>query len=467
MAELVEFIENVFEASAAEILRKVVLNPGALLAKKSYVLEAQRELWAPKSIAELPQLAPGELRPIFSGTVESVSGPSVSRELTPGSASTEEAAKRRRLELQSLLLYAHSIALQNPLSGTIAIESSGPSSSQIVIRQHDPSDRDYLVGIYAICDTERLARNQVLHYFDLPPLPDLASTDLHELTADIGRSLFETYAVNIFDQRIWFSSALAVVEQAIFQMALAPLAGDRRTASLMLPSDLNSAAFVEVVSAVAQALGKSHPMQSQRSREAEILQQILRLSLPGIERIDLKDVTAIREDDAFSSFRVDMRTATAEASHELERDDIDSARLAVSDYMKSALDRLNIKTNSGILSDVLSGGVVGWAFGSVAAGAIAGWQAAAATLAGRAITEVVRKRPSRSDKALRAHYVALSDRRIDSHALPGGFLDDSRKHTRIWGQRDATHEADRDARRTEAVEAFIEILRDETDETFQ
>src|SRR5689334_4599205 len=102
VAEIVDFVENVLDANANQVMRKIESAPGQVLARKRYILEALQELWARRPIEDLPALSAGELRPVFSGSIESTSERAVSRELIPGRGTVDEDARRRRLEIQTL-----------------------------------------------------------------------------------------------------------------------------------------------------------------------------------------------------------------------------------------------------------------------------------------------------------------------------------------------------------------------------
>jgi hypothetical protein len=88
----------------------------------------------------------------------------------------------------------------------------------------------------------------------------------------------------------------------------------------------------------------------------------------------------------------------------------DAAHAVVADEMRAALARLGSKVTRGVISDALVAGAVGWAVGSTVAHG--GWVTGGAALLGQSAAEIQRKRPSRSGRALRRHYVALSDHRL-------------------------------------------------------
>ena len=459
MAELIDFLENVFEADVDQIKHKAESSPGEIIARKGYVFDALSELWAATSIEDLPELEGGELRPIFAGSIESVSARAASRQLVPGYQDTDTAGRRRRMELQTLLLYAHSIAVQNPLAGRLRISREGLSDeSSVRLSSVRCSDQEFLVDIYAMCDTAKLARSGILHYFDPPRLLQDRTYDLNPLIERLSRNLWLDYSINVFDQGTWYRSASAIFEQVIYQITTASLGIERNSTSLLIPTDLDERAFLEVTLALCASFGINLPLGVSGDRDSSMLHQLCNLSLPGVTDIQLRDVVAIREDDSFAGFRIDMRTAAEDAQNDLDEGRIASAQQVVSEHMKAALERLNIRTRRGILSDAIAPRLVGWGFGATAAGAVVGWQAAAATLLGSGLTELFRKSPSRSERARRNHYVALSDKRAGATCSSRNILRDS---TLFFQRHDETLEESRSQDRDETVNHILRILEEE------
>jgi hypothetical protein len=461
MSELIDFVENTLDASADQIKRKIERSPGEILARKNYVLDALNEVWAPRGIAELSSIHAGELRPVFSGTIESVAGRAVSRELIPGRSGTQAQAMRRRIELQTLLLYAHSVAVQNPLSGRLRLSTEAFTDDDSIRLIKEPcGDREFLVGVYAICDTAALARKGILQYFDLSPLPTGRTYRFNSLISRLGRNLWLDYSINVLDQSRLYQSALAIFEQALFQALTAPLGSINNTVSLLIPTDLNENTFLEITRALSASLDICFPASFASGRDTSTLQQLCRLSLPGVEDIKLRDVAAIREDDAFAGFRLDLRAATNDADEDLNEGRLEAAQQLVGDHMQQALAQLDIRTRRGVLSDAITGDLVGWGFGAAAAAAIAGWQGMAATLLGKGAAELVRASPSKGMRARRSHYVALSDKRSETIYPSRNVL---RNSTTFFMRNNEALEELRQNRGIEAIEEAFKLL-DEEDE---
>src|SRR5262249_46222003 len=156
------------------------------------------------ALNELPSMEPGTIRPVFPGSVQSISADAVSRALVPGGRTTPELAGRRRTELQTLLLYAHAVAVPNPLQPEVRLCVGGDGAGQrLILDRTDCSDEQFLLGIYSICDLDRLSRDSIIQYFESPSVePNSSRYDLDDVAAGIGRALYTSYAINDFDQEV-------------------------------------------------------------------------------------------------------------------------------------------------------------------------------------------------------------------------------------------------------------------------
>jgi hypothetical protein len=217
-------------------------------------------------------------------------------------------------------------------------------------------------------------------------------------------------------------------------------------------------AFLRIANELCNAFNVQFPVEFATARDSSVLLQLCRLQLPGVADIGLHDVAAIRQDDAFATFRLDMRNATADAEPDLVEGRLGAAQDLVSDHMRDALSRLDLNTRRGILEDVVISDLVGWGFGATAAGAIAGWQAAAATLLGKGIAELARKAPPKSERALRRHYVALADKR--AAITQQDNRDVLRDETVFFMRNDVRHETRRQEQRRSAMNGILKSIDD-------
>lgn len=403
----IAFVENSLEVDAESALRLIATRPELLLQRKPALFARLADAWQGVELSRLRDDVPtGQTWPVLAihshdvvAAAKDVYLPSAIDRTPPGeiAAKSEETTK-------SLLLYADGLLLPNPFR----------ASHYSVAEQHGdtPSDYAFLVALASVCRVAQLLRADIVRVGEPEQTSEIARRTLaeeqsfKELAAQFGRNLYFEGVHRDFNQWLLIGAGNFLLERALWQFAYNAdnLAGSGN-ATLLFESDLDRAA--------AEALIRSFAALDARGITPEdrlALIRLLSLQLPGVSRLGLRDVVHIRDDEAFGRFRVDMAASLRDAAAPLERRDLATAQRIIEDHMAAGLSRLTTRTRRGRLADATSGEVVGWLIGAAMANSLDGLRGLLALLVGKTVTDVVRASPTRSDRALRAHYVALSAR---------------------------------------------------------
>jgi hypothetical protein len=387
---LLVFCENYFGCSAEELARRIATEPAAVAAPAADFLNLLSEQLGDLRIAHQGN---GELRPIVGGGIEDMASGGLY--LRPSDLErTEAGASAFSLDVRSLLLYAHSVALPNPFRPSLLIADDG---REIALRVSQPGDpNDFLFALALVTSLAPLLDDGVVHVFDPspPPFEGLRLvTDLGDVVPDVALSLLRAGTLTFTDQTDLRSRARVLLERIIRQNVFVESAGGAA----------NRLVSCEAERVAMQAIDGS----TERPGDAWILDELLRLQLQAAGRIKLEDMVSIRSDENFAIFRRDMASAVkeVEATGSVDR----AAAIAViADEMRGSAKRLWLGTRRSQFFDATLGDAFSWIVGTTIGGALAGWPGALAGLAAKGVAEVVREGPSRSDQALRAHYIELS-----------------------------------------------------------
>jgi len=244
----------------------------------------------------------------------------------------------------------------------------------------------------------------------LPITGDLRSLALARIINKTARAL----ASETLDQEDLLTRGVLLTERALHQLACVS-DPSVSTGTVFLPNLSDGAVLDVILDEIEEIVVEAAAVHAPGIAHIRNLANLLRLSLPGIPDIRLRDVVQIRQDESFATFRGDVRGALLVADGFLKGDDLSSARSAVQDHMRGASERLKHRTRRGVLADALTGDLVGWGAGVVVAQALAGWQAALATLFGKGVTEVLRDHETQAAKARAKHYLALSQAKTAWH----------------------------------------------------
>ena len=109
----------------------------------------------------------------------------------------------------------------------------------------------------------------------------------------------------------------------------------------------------------------------------------MRLSLPGLSELELRDMVNIRSDESFGVFRSDIAAAMTDADADIERGALDMAIRTVAEHMDAGSAKLNATTKKGLLKEATVPDLVGWGVGAAAATSVEGWKGFVATLLGK------------------------------------------------------------------------------------
>ncbi|WP_326957537.1 hypothetical protein [Amycolatopsis sp. NBC_01286] len=427
---LVDFIENVFGSSCAELGRRIAEHPHHVLFRKATFYEQMGETWLGDRLGELRAMQrPGQLWPISgNGASDPIEAARLAERRSAVRVGDPAAiADSYRRENQSLLLYAHGILIRNPLTAKLA-------------------DADFLAALAYVCAIEPLVRAQIVRVFE--PEPDLwallaESEVLAEIISLVGDGIYEHSGERSRSQRAAKMVVRRLLESQFPGDADLTMPPGERT--LYFQGRYDAAALDAIMSRVPKASGLPNAADSR-------LDQLVTLDLPGLDDITLTDMVHIRKDSSFSIFRDDIRSSLLDADDHLHSGDLRGARAVVAEHMEASLAQLGVSTRRGILGNAVVGDAFGWALGAVAAWSIAGLPGALATLAGKGVTELVRLRPSQSERALKAHYVALS--KPGEQALaPQSFRE---LPENLWWGGNSTGEADRARQARDSLADFLE-----------
>jgi len=399
---IVDFLENATGESTDELLRMIRATPELVLRQRDNVYALLEDTWVDVDLEDQRSAeAPGELWPVMPSV--SVDVVELARALTTDQPRLGKSSESRktRIVTQSLLLYAHGTHMPNPL---------------LVERADIAPEAKFLGAVSDISVLAPLIRSGITRVHR--PLPDplaSASDDVRGRLEDWGARL--GLAMRAFEghRQVLHQGLLRRAGDGLLSRALANIfdLGQRDATvrgSLLFPTEYDSATFSMLAAEFGEELKPDEP-------EALRLNQLMRLSLPGLAALDLGDMVSIRSDESFGVFRSDVAGAMNVADAEIGRGDLDSAVRTVAEHMDAGLARLNSTTSRGILKEATVPDLIGWGVGAAAATSVAGWHGLVATLLGKTVAELVLQRTTEGREALRSHYVELGTRSLK---LEGG-----------------------------------------------
>ncbi|GHJ47443.1 hypothetical protein Cs7R123_47850 [Catellatospora sp. TT07R-123] len=398
---LIDFIENFFGRSCEEVGMAVSADPQSLLSRKTDFLE----LISVQKLPSEPQpLEPGELRPLVSNRISDLAtgGIMLSPVITSPTLRDGD-AHGFTLDVRSLLLYAHTVAIPNPFQASIGIQ--GSLAEPNVALQTQMSEEEFLFSLDMMAQLAPLIRHDIVLPIDtmVPRESALPSFNakIAELIPQIAMQLVAQGIFTWSDQTDLNMRARVLAERFLRQdLVLATQPEDRLTRLLSCHAEAAAMPAMLTIHAGADA--------SSPGRDPWLIEELVRLQLQGAGRIRLADMVAIRDDECFSVFRRDMAAAVHESSVAPGVTDAASQQTVVADEMRAAAHRLNLQTRRSTLLSSILGDALNWAVGAVVGGMLGGWTGAISGLAAKGTVDLVRAGPKRSERAMRAHYVELS-----------------------------------------------------------
>ena len=409
---LIEFIENFFAGSTGEVADSLLTRLPYFVRRKQEFLDLYTYQSLSPQLHALKSLEPGEIRPLVTHSLGDIANAPL---LDPDALNRRLGFTREdevTFQIQSLLLYADGVAIRDPFIASAGFVRAAKGGYALRL-DNEISDSDFVNALKLICRLADLIRGQVVRFFVPPDLPiagDLRSLALARIINKTARAL----ASETLDQEDLLTRGALLTERALHQLACVS-DPSVSTGTVFLPNLSDGAVLDVILDEVEELVVEAAALRAPEMAHIRNLANLLRLSLPGIPDIRLREVVQIRQDESFATFRGDVRGALLVADDFLKGDDLTSARTAVRDHMRGASERLKHRTRRGVLADTLAGDLVGWGAGVVVAQALAGWQAALATLFGKAVTEVLRDREKPAAKARAKHYLALSQAKTAWH----------------------------------------------------
>lgn len=417
MATIVDFIENAFGASVADISELVRTHPDEVLRRQPAVAELLHDTWRGPTLAENRESEKlGELWPRLPDTVTdvlAVADMRASGSLRFGRAGANSQTVKR--EIQALLLYAHGIHVPSPLSGR---------------DREAPTSKEFLHGLAQLCELEPLIRGGVVRVYE-PAMrvgsPSAETTErLEELKQNIGLALLSFQDLDNMNQGRLYEAGAALVDRA--SRVLLEDESDGVPGTILFPTEYDRAAL-EALADILSMPGDAD--RSKPSRDILRLDLLLAMQLPGLSSLPLKEMLAIRSDDSFGIFRTDVTAALQGVDGDVRSGDVDAARRIMAEHMDAGVARLNGRTSRGILRDVTVSNSVRWGIGAALAGSVAGIQGLIVALLGGLTASAVTEVPHAGRRALRRHYVELGSKGLDSKTEPVDFSTFSTDE--LWG----------------------------------
>jgi hypothetical protein len=389
---VVDFLENAMAASTVDIQAMIRATPELVLRRLDEVQALLEDTWVDPDLHEQRSHEKrGELWPVLPSVSVDVIGLARALRADQPKLGRSSASRRTKIVAQSLLLYAHGTHMPNPL---------------LAKREDLTSEARFLTAVSDICVLAPLIRGGVMRVHK--PLDDplaLVPEDLRDRMDDWGARL--GIAIRAFEghRQILHQGLLRKAGDALLSRALGNILDlnhreAKVTGSLLFPTEYDRATLSMLAGELGVCAESEHP-------ELIRLNQLVRLSLPGLSAVELRDMVNIRSDESFGVFRSDVADAMTVADADIERGAMDMAIRVVAEHMDAGLARLNATTSRGLLKEATVPNVVGWGVGAAAAMSVAGWQGFVATLLGRTAAKVALDRPTSGQRALRSHYVEL------------------------------------------------------------
>jgi len=389
---VVDFLENAMGASTEELLRMIRATPELALRQLDEVYALLEDTWVDANLQEQRSHEKrGELWPILPSVSVDVVGLARALRADQPQLGRSSASRKTKIVTQSLLLYAHGTHMPNPL---------------LVERADLTPEARFLTAVTDICVLAPLIRGGATRVHK--PLPDplsLVSEEVRDRMDEWGARLGR--AIRAFEghRQVLHQGLLRKAGDALLSRALANILDfSHRDAqvkgSLLFPTEYDGATLSMIASDLGGVPDSEHP-------EAIRLNQLMRLSLPGLSALELRDMVNIRSDESFGVFRSDIADAMTDADADIERGALDMAIRTVAEHMDAGLAKLNATTKKGLLKEATVPDLVGWGVGAAAATSVEGWKGFVATLLGKAAVDVFMQRPTAGQRALRSHYVEL------------------------------------------------------------
>jgi hypothetical protein len=391
----VDFLENSFGLSAVDILALAQNNPDEISRRRQEILETLKVSWEPASLGDRSDRSNQELRPIYARGLIGPEG------VLSSYYHENKLHSKASREVKALLLYAHGVTVVNPVLRSFSI--SGDSFNARFQSDRDPSADDFVTGVRLVTELADLVRDDVVDLIDPPPFPADQGIDIQEAIAAIARD-WSKLGNGMLDQWNQVHLARETLYRMLMLSGLDPLdqGGGFATSQPLAGNHLDS-----LLSRLSQSvLGRALSLPS---AEHTRLESLFKLSMPGVDKISLKDIKDIRHDhdDVFDEFRVAMKTALSHAQESIGTSDFSTARAEVAEFMQAKANELKRRKLLVRFLDMSTSDGIKWVIGS-ALTSLVDWKAALLGILGTTSYEMVRSRRSKGVGALLQHYVGLS-----------------------------------------------------------
>jgi hypothetical protein len=438
---IVDFVENAFGASVADVGTLLRTHPDEALRRQEEITGLFHDTWRGPTLEENRATEKGELWPRLPDMVTDVlaiADMRVNESLRYGRAGAGSEAVAR--ELQALLLYAHGLHVPSPLAR----------------RRGEPiTSREFLHAIAQVCSLAPLIRGGVVRVYEpsVPPASPAADVAeaLEELKRHIGLALMSFEALDDMDQGRLYEAGAALVDRAA-RVVLEDESGGAQ-GTILFPTQYDRAALAALARTLANPNAPTEPSSTDELLRLELLQT---LELPGLESLPLTEMVSIRSDDSFGVFRTDITSALRDVDADVRDGRLEAARRVMAEHMDAGVARLNGKTRRGILREVTLRNSVGWGIGAAIAGSVAGLQGLIGTLLGGLAVGYATEGPSAGRRALRRHYVELGTAGLSKRVKPVDFATFTTDE--LWGHHRGRGR--RVERRDDIVEGLLEEFGD-------
>lgn len=385
-ATIIDFLENALEQSAGDLVEIASVNPAVLLARRESFFAALETSWSNQDLMSLAPAEPDQLRPIYARGLLSRHG--VLSSYYADSPAHAAAAR----EVKALLLYAHGTVVVNPLAPWFSVADTA------IVREGRPAGLAFVRAIQTLAELADLVRAGTVSVLDPPVIEVDDSVDVEAALRGHGGEQFLRAAG--WDQWEAHGRSRDMLGQLL---ALAIVDPDDRASALAASPDLEGAAICDLVTKVVEALQPGRELPTEHARLASLMQ----LSLPGVDQLAATDMSTVRRDNRFMTFRDDMRAALVHADRALEAGDLVAARNEVQEHMAARAAELTQSRASTRFWSATASGVIGWSVGAAING-LEGWKAALLSVVARGAYDAAKTRPGAGQSALLQHYVALS-----------------------------------------------------------
>jgi hypothetical protein len=336
----------------------------------------------------LPSLSPGELRiPISPSPKEIIRGAYEPLDYNTWtySARNQWAPEVIRPAIKRALLYAHSVVLDcqipEQVVGNFSVEAAADWLE--IVAEFAPLIRKGIVLV--------------------TPIPNMTAMPLWQMQMKMGFSVglpSSQHRSRIDD--LW-GDVLPVVTRNWAAMQAARFTQLKGRSALCFPPDEGWNLEERTLKELEKQIGRRNASATYPTTDSVLLNRIGNLSLPGLGEIRLRDIIKVREDDAFTEFRVALRSALSNSIDTSGSVDEQLFR----ESMVAEVKRLERATKRPAIAEITLPKIVNWSLAALAGWSIAGWYGAMAGVVGETAVEYGLSRPPASDRALFAHYVAM------------------------------------------------------------